>query len=390
MANDNQAQGTANRRRFIKGVGGTVTAGFIAGCSGNGGGEGTTTSGGGEGTTTSGGGEGTAASGSMDFPKQPITFIIPYGPGGGYDFYTRTLAKVLTEESIVPVQVNAKNVAGAGGITATNQVYKAKPDGYTNMIMNTESFALAQIARPNAVRYKLNEMTALPRVAGTLRAIAVSSDSDIKSFQDLNQRTKNGEVNWGNQGPTTTSAVMIKSLAELGGSATFSLKDYRNHSVQFGGRGEEFTALKRGDVSVMSGSYSSLREYVASGDLRFVLVYNKKQQCPSFTKNQQCTTLASTKVNVKNVDQIIAFAGGPFHRVFAGPPGMPENIHNYLCSKITEAIQSDRFKQLCKEADRPIKYGKCELADKGIKQTYNTYANNKGLLEKMGLLQNVS
>ena len=229
-------------------------------------------------------------------------------------------------------------------------------------------------------------MTALPRVAGTLRAIGVSTQTDITNFKQLNEATKNGEVNWGNQGPTTTSAVMVKAMAALGGDQLFDVETYQNNSVTFDGRGAEYTALKRGDIQVMTGSYSSLQKFVEAGDLRYVMVYSNESGCPEGTKNGDCVTFKTSQVPIKNTSGIQAVSGGPFHRIFAGPPGIPKERHNYLCEKITEAIKDPLYQKKAKKAERPIKYGDCETANKGLDNTIKTFRNKKDLLKKIGLL----
>jgi tripartite-type tricarboxylate transporter receptor subunit TctC len=287
---------------------------------------------------------------------------------------------------MIPTSASVQNVEGAGGITATNQVWNADPDGHTHMIINTESFAVAQITR-DAARYDLAEGSILPRVAGTLRAVAVSTQTDITTFAELNEATANGEINWGNQGPATTSAINAKALAALGGDEVFSVDNYLNNAVTTNGRGEEYTAVQRGDIQVMSGSYSSLLEFQQAGDIRFVLLYNNEESLPSEVGNSDCATFATSSIEIQNTDQIQAVSGGPFHRIFAGPPGLSDEIHSYWCDKITQAIQSDHYQEQAEEADRPITYGDCETAAEGVQQTIETYQNNTDLLREIGLIQ---
>lgn len=385
MSGDNNRFGRGvNRRRFLKTSGAIATTGLIAGCSGDGG-DGSDGGDGGDGSDGSDGSDG-GDGGDGWQPEEEVTLIVPYGPGGGYDFYTRALATTLNEEDMVPTSVSVQNVEGAGGITATNQVWNAEPDGHTHMIINTESFAVAQITR-DAAQYDLGEMSILPRVAGTLRAVAVSTQTDITTFAELNEATKNGEVNWGNQGPATTSAINAKALAALGGEELFSLDNYLNNAVTTDGRGEEYTALQRGDIQVMSGSYSSLLEFQEAGDIRFVLLYNNEESLPENVENSDCATFATSEVNIQSTDQIQAVSGGPFHRIFAGPPELPSEIRSYWCDKITQAIQSDHFQQQAEEADRPITYGDCETATEGVQQTIETYEQNTDLLREIGLIQ---
>ena len=69
---------------------------------------------------------------AQDFPvaNKPITFVLPYAPGGPTDKAARDLAqsmsKVLGGHSIV-----IDNAAGASGSIGANKAAKAAPDGYT-------------------------------------------------------------------------------------------------------------------------------------------------------------------------------------------------------------------------------------------------------------------
>ncbi|MFB6095925.1 MAG: substrate-binding domain-containing protein [Haloferacaceae archaeon] len=385
----------SDRRTFLKTSGSLAAAGLLAGCSGNGGSGSDGSSGGSSGGSGGDGSSGGSSGGSggstdttteeMSFPEKPLRFVVPYGPGGGYDFYTRTVARVLQEEDLVPVQTKVENIEGAGGITACNQVYNAEPDGYTNMIVNTESFSVAQLSRPKAVQYDLEKMTAYPRVAGTTPSLAVSKDSGITSGDEFITAVENGEVKFANEGPTSIAAVMMKSLAALGG-VDLSIEEYKKNAVTFHSKSEWFTSIKRGDVDMMGGSFSSLRKYVETDELRYVLVFTQEDSCPSGPNVDGCNTLKTASAGLDNQKDMINIVGGPYHRIFAGPPDVPDERHQYLCEKITEAIKHPKFKEYAEKADRPIRYGDCDLANEGLDGTLQTYRNKKDTLEMLGLL----
>ena len=64
-----------------------------------------------------------------DWPNRPITFIVPYPPGGLNDAVARVFADRMTSE--LGRQVLVDNKAGAATTVASNFVAKAAPDGYT-------------------------------------------------------------------------------------------------------------------------------------------------------------------------------------------------------------------------------------------------------------------
>ncbi|HZA52812.1 MAG TPA: hypothetical protein VE616_01070, partial [Candidatus Udaeobacter sp.] len=68
-----------------------------------------------------------------DFYKgKTIRFIVGYAPGGGYDTYTRAIARHISK--FIPGQpaTVVENMEGAGSLLAANYLYnKADPDGLT-------------------------------------------------------------------------------------------------------------------------------------------------------------------------------------------------------------------------------------------------------------------
>lgn len=73
------------------------------------------------------------------YPSRPVTFIVPFSPGGGTDITARVVAGKLTQNwakagSAGTVVVD--NRAGAGGMLGADAVAKAKRDGYTLLIAN--------------------------------------------------------------------------------------------------------------------------------------------------------------------------------------------------------------------------------------------------------------
>jgi tripartite-type tricarboxylate transporter receptor subunit TctC len=63
-----------------------------------------------------------------DFPNRPITFVVPFPPGGGIDVVLRAMAPKLQERLGKPVLV--ENRAGGGGNIAAAAVAKLPPDGH--------------------------------------------------------------------------------------------------------------------------------------------------------------------------------------------------------------------------------------------------------------------
>jgi tripartite-type tricarboxylate transporter receptor subunit TctC len=79
---------------------------------------------------------------AQTWPTQPVTLVVPFGPGGGTDVVARTIAPRLSE--LLGQQVVIENVGGAGGMTGVSRVARATPDGNQIVIGVTGTHAQNQ------------------------------------------------------------------------------------------------------------------------------------------------------------------------------------------------------------------------------------------------------
>ena len=71
---------------------------------------------------------------AQDYPTKPVRIVVPFAPGGFNDVVARLLAQHLSDK--MGKQFIAENMPGGGGITATERVIHAAPDGYTILILS--------------------------------------------------------------------------------------------------------------------------------------------------------------------------------------------------------------------------------------------------------------
>src|SRR4051812_29677656 len=75
------------------------------------------------------------------FPSRPIRLIVPQAPGGNADTFGRILALKLSER--INQQVVVENRPGAGGTLGSAIVAKSAPDGYTLLVADNGTHAIA-------------------------------------------------------------------------------------------------------------------------------------------------------------------------------------------------------------------------------------------------------
>ena len=88
----------------------------------------------------------TATAAAQEWPTRPVTMVVPFTAGGPVDVAARLIAPRVSES--LGQQIVVENMGGAGGMTGSNRVAKASPDGYLLVLGNggTQPVALQEAA----------------------------------------------------------------------------------------------------------------------------------------------------------------------------------------------------------------------------------------------------
>ena len=93
-----------------------------------------------------------------DWPNRPVRIVVPFGPGGSPDIFTRMAARELEKRIGQPVLV--ENRAGANGIVGTSYVAKMPPDGYTILYGSNSGLSAAHALFKNPGYDPINDFPA--------------------------------------------------------------------------------------------------------------------------------------------------------------------------------------------------------------------------------------
>jgi tripartite-type tricarboxylate transporter receptor subunit TctC len=197
------------------------------------------------------------------YPNRPINFVVPFPTGGGNDLLAREIGAVLSQRLGQPVVV--ENKPGAGSAIGTQYVARAKPDGYTLlMVANT---AVINSAYTPTVPYDIVKDFAGVALVAKIPLALVTSNSipkgSVKDFIDY-LKASPGKYNYGSSGQGT--------VQHMAGLMFMSMTETDMVHIPFKGNAQIVSEMIPGRVEVLLGPINSLLGPIRSGQLRALAV----------------------------------------------------------------------------------------------------------------------
>lgn len=153
---------------------------------------------------------------SEGYPKQSITFVVPYAAGGSSDTRARQLAQRMSADLGVPVVI--ENRAGASGNIGTAYIAKANPDGYTIGLGNFAPIAVnAALYGKNMQFSPSQDLAPIALMERGAVVMAASTKSGLQSGKDLVASVGSGKSSWsyGSTGAGSASHLSSELLKQL-------------------------------------------------------------------------------------------------------------------------------------------------------------------------------
>jgi len=119
---------------------------------------------------------------AQDYPKRPITLIVPFAAGGNSDVIARTVAEQMG--TALGQTIVIENIGGAGGSTALTRAARAEPDGYTIAIGNAGTNAAAYTIYP-MLTFKPDAFAPIAVVAKTFGIVALRKDFPAATVREF-------------------------------------------------------------------------------------------------------------------------------------------------------------------------------------------------------------
>ncbi len=244
--------------------------------------------------------------------NQPVSFVIPFGPGGTFDAYSREFSKLLTTS--LNVNVEPINQPGGGGTMAIFDLFQAKPDGTTISLMDMPGILLRQKQLGQPVR----NLTWVATLGRDAFGLAVGAKTQIKTLADLKALSAQRPITFAETGVDSAYVATRVFIAALGLRAKF-VTGYKGSS-------DSSVAAGRGDVDAVVYALSTVRQMEKAGLLRPVFVFETASSLPGIED--------AGSINQPDLGKFFAW------RPVVAPPGMPAEIATTLSDALVTAAQS--------------------------------------------------
>ena len=210
-------------------------------------------------------------SAAQEWPARPVRIIIPLGPGGGGDVFTRLIAEELQKSLGQPFVV--ENRPGGGLNIGTRACAEAAPDGYTLCVLSGEPVVYNQFTFKNLPFNPEKDFEPVANLFINANALAANSSLGVKTIPELIAlaKSKPGTLSYG-----TFSFMLVYFMDRLN----------RKHGIDivrvpFRSGNEMVNAMVAGSTPIVFLGLSNMIGQIKSGQVTGIAL-NSNARSPLF------------------------------------------------------------------------------------------------------------
>jgi tripartite-type tricarboxylate transporter receptor subunit TctC len=269
---------------------------------------------------------------AQTYPARPVTFIVPWPPGGSTDLAMRSLAVIA--EKHLGQRIVIENKPGVSGTMGAQALAGgAKADGYTIAQMPITVFRLPHMTK--MAFDPAQDFTWIIHLTGYTFGVVVRADAPWKTWQDLvaHAKANPGKVTYATPGNGTSLHITMEDIALREG--------IKWTQVPFKGYAEGATALLGGHVDVHADS-TGWAEQVNAGRLRLLVTWGAQR-----------TKRWPNVPTLKDVGYPIV-SNSPYG--LAGPKGMDPAATKALHDAFKKALEDPEYQKTLEKFDQEAFY----------------------------------
>src|SRR5689334_10701964 len=205
---------------------------------------------------------------AQDWPAKTVRIIVPFGAGATPDTIARMIADRLQQK--LGQNFIVENKPGASGMTGTDAVAKAEPDGYTigisiggPLAINTLLFSKMPYDPAKDIAL-ITVLTTQPSVLAVPTSLGVNTVAELVALI----RRDPGKYNFGSIGNGSLSHLAMEAIAIKSGT--------RLVHVPYPSSPQVMTSLMRGDVQMAVMPAISVLPHAQAGAVKMLAVTTAK------------------------------------------------------------------------------------------------------------------
>ncbi len=216
-------------------------------------------------------GLGGAPASALDYPTRPVKLIIPLGPGGAGDVFTRLLAEELQKRLGQPFII--ENRPGGGLNIGSRACAEAPPDGYTLCVLSGEPVVYNQFTFKNLPYNPEKDFEPVVGMFINANALVVNASLNIKTIPQLvaYAKAKPGTLSYG-----TFSFMLVYFMDKLNKEKGIDIV-----RVPFRSGNEMVNAVMTGTTPIVFLGLANMIGQIRSGQFN-ALALNSNGRSPLF------------------------------------------------------------------------------------------------------------
>src|SRR4051812_3067126 len=266
---------------------------------------------------------GAAPSLAEGYPTRPARVVVGFPAGGPTDVIARLVAQKLSDS--LGQQFYVENIGGAGGNTASGQVARVTPDGYTIMAIST-GFLVNPSLYARVPYDAIKDFAAVTLVAVSPNVVVVNPQIPAKTLPELVQLIRDNPGKYSYAGPG------VGSTPHLGGELFRLTYKLDLIHVPFTGAAPAVQATMGGHTPIAFTALPSSMAAIQAGQVRAIGIAatERSEQVPNVP------TFAEQGIKDQEADTLTGIVA---------PAGTPKEIVELLYREIAKAVARPDVKE---------------------------------------------
>ena len=256
-----------------------------------------------------------------------VHFLIPAGPGGGWDGTARGIGEALRKSGLVE-RVSYENLSGGGGGRAIARLIETADRQQNTLLISSTPIVVRSLQGifPQSFR----DLRVIGSVIADYTAVLVRADSPHTDFNSLaasyQQDPRSVKIAGGSVRGSTDHFVVAKAMQLAGGNPRSIVY------VAYDGGGKAMAGLLTGECDALSTGLSEAIEMHRAGEVRILAI----------TAPQRLTELPDVRT-LTETGLPLTFANW---RGFFAAPGLTEQRYKQMINTVEAVVETSEFEEI--------------------------------------------